>query len=136
MVAVGWLVTATVTTQDLTGSYDTTKSGDFLWPPLGTATWPPVGTFSWPRTDIRHHRFPLAFGDQMFLRVIRVWIIMSEFSDDLAMSSGLANQIGQPNDRSGSGGNPITLELLATPEGHEMCPGRAARARARSPLVE
>ena len=30
MVAVGWLVTATVTTQDLAGSYDTTKSGDFL----------------------------------------------------------------------------------------------------------
>ena len=30
MVAVGWLVTATVTTQDLNGSHDTTKSGDFL----------------------------------------------------------------------------------------------------------
>jgi hypothetical protein len=30
VVAVGWLGTATVTTQDLTGSHDTTKSGDFL----------------------------------------------------------------------------------------------------------
>ena len=30
MVVVGWLGTATVTTQDLTGSHDTTKSGDFL----------------------------------------------------------------------------------------------------------
>lgn len=30
VVAVGWLVTATVTTQTLTGSHDTTKSGDFL----------------------------------------------------------------------------------------------------------
>jgi pimeloyl-ACP methyl ester carboxylesterase len=27
-----------------------TKSGDFHWPPMGTATWPPLGTFSWPRT--------------------------------------------------------------------------------------
>src|SRR5829696_4154590 len=27
-----------------------TKSGNFHWPPAGTATWPPVGTFSWPRT--------------------------------------------------------------------------------------
>ena len=26
-------------------------TGDWSWPPAGTATWPPVGTFSWPRTD-------------------------------------------------------------------------------------
>jgi hypothetical protein len=30
VVVVGWLGTATVTTQDLAGCHDTTKSGDFL----------------------------------------------------------------------------------------------------------
>ncbi len=52
MVVVGWLVTATVTTQDPRGLYDTTNEewGLTYRPPLGTATWPPVGTFSWPRT--------------------------------------------------------------------------------------
>ena len=30
MVVVGWLGTATVTTQGLNGTHDTTKSGDFL----------------------------------------------------------------------------------------------------------
>ncbi len=40
VVVVGWLGTATVTTQGLTGSHDTTKRGDLVLATSGDSSWP------------------------------------------------------------------------------------------------
>ena len=59
MVVVGWLGTATVTTQGLNGTHDTTKSGDFLLATTGDRDLATSGDF-FMATDTR--RRPMTRG--------------------------------------------------------------------------